>query len=64
MAMRRSVRKWLRLPGRATQMLGLGALSTLGARADAQAGRTVSDDVLIRNDEEKIYLSEGGRETK
>ena len=43
--------------------MSLGALSTLGARADAQAGRTVSDDVLIRNDGEKIYLSEGGRET-
>jgi hypothetical protein len=64
MTIRRSVRKRLRLPGRAALMLGLGALSTLGARADAQAGQTVSDDVLIRNDGEKIYLSEGGRETE
>jgi hypothetical protein len=62
MVMRRSVRKRLRLPGRAVLILGLGALSALGARSDARAGQAASGDVLIRNDGERIYLSEGGRE--
>jgi hypothetical protein len=59
-----SVRKWLRLPGRAAVILGLGALSTAAIRADAQASPTASDGALVRSDGGKIYLSEGGRETE
>src|SRR4029077_1653398 len=50
----------LRLPGRAALILGLGALSTAGARADTQ----VSQPASVRSDGGKIYLSEGGRETE
>ena len=64
MAISRSVRKWLRLPSRVALILGLGALSTAGAGADAQASQPASGDVLLRSDGGKIYLSEGGRETE
>jgi hypothetical protein len=64
MAISASVRKWLRLPGRAALILGLGTLSTAAARADVQGSQTASDGALVRSDEGKIYLSEGGRETE
>jgi hypothetical protein len=62
----RSLRRWLRLPGRVALILGLGALSTAGARADTldQAHRTSFDDILIRSEGGKIYLTEGGRESE
>lgn len=64
MAISRSLHRWLRLPSRVALILGLGALSTTGTLADAQANQTASGDVLIRSDGGKIYLSEGGRETE
>jgi hypothetical protein len=60
----RSVHRWWRLPRRAALILGLGALSSAGAAADASASPTASGDASIRSDGEKIYLSEGGRETE
>jgi hypothetical protein len=60
----RRVHRWLRLPSRLALILGLGALSTTGAPADAQPNQTASGDALIRSDGGKIYLSEGGRETE
>jgi hypothetical protein len=64
MAMPRSVHRWLRLPSRIALVLGLGALSTTGATADARANQTGPGDALIRSDGGKIYLTEGGRETE
>jgi hypothetical protein len=64
MAMPRSVHRWLRLPSRIALVLGLGALSTTGATADAHANQTGPGDALIRSDGGKIYLTEGGRETE
>jgi hypothetical protein len=62
----RFLRRWLRLPGRVALVLGLGALSTAGARADTpdQAQRTAFGDILIRSEDGKIYLSEKGTETE
>jgi hypothetical protein len=66
MAIPRIVSRWLRLPGRIALILGLGALSTAGARADTadQGDGAAFDDVLVRAEGGKIYLSEGGRETE
>jgi hypothetical protein len=66
MASRVRLSRLLRFPGRAILALGLGALSTAGARADApdQGGRTALADVLIRSEGGRIFLSEGGRETE
>ena len=64
MAIPRAVYQWLRLPSRLALILGLGALSTTGAPADAQPNQTASGDALIRSDGGKIYLSEGGRDTE
>jgi hypothetical protein len=64
MAIPRSVRKWLRLPGRVALILGLGALSTTGVQADTKASKPASGDASVRSDGGKIYLSEGGRETE
>jgi hypothetical protein len=64
MATPRSVRKRLRLSGRAGLMLGLGALSTAGAQADTQTSQPASGDASVRSDGGKIYLSAGGRETE
>jgi hypothetical protein len=64
MAIPHCVHRWLRLPSRIALILGLGALSTAGASADAQANQTASGGALIRSDGGKIYLSEGGRETQ
>jgi hypothetical protein len=69
MRMSRSVGRWLRLPSRIALILGMGALSTAGARADAPEigpGATVSPagrgDLSIRSEGVNIYLSEGGGE--
>src|ERR1700730_6628331 len=71
MRSRRPFGQWLRLPSRIALILGMGALSTAGARADAPEvgpGATVSPagrvDVLIRSEGGQIFLSEGGRETE
>ena len=64
MAIPHCMHRWLRLPGRIALILGLGALSTTGAPADAGASQAASGDTLIRSDGGKIYLSEGGRETE
>jgi hypothetical protein len=62
----RSWKEWLRLPSRLALTLGLGAAAVAGARAEAPDGheRTSQNDVLIRSEGEKIYLSEGGQETE
>ena len=62
--MPRSLRRWSRLPGRVALILGLGALSTAGARADTpdQSRQAALGDLLIRSVDGKIYLSEGGQE--
>lgn len=57
---------WLRLPGRIAMLLGLGALSVAGARADAPAaepGLGMAPNpgaVLVRAEGGRIYLSEHG----
>jgi hypothetical protein len=66
MQMTFSLRRWLRLPGRAALILGLGALSGAAARADTpdQAHRTGLGDRQIRSEGGKIYFSEGGQEAE
>jgi len=66
MPMAHRLRQWLRLPGRAALILGLGAMSTAGARADTpdQAHGAPFGDLQIRSEGEKIFLSEGGQETE
>jgi hypothetical protein len=66
MALPHSLKRWLRLPSRVALILGMGALSTTGARADApeQGNLTSFDDLLVRSEAGKIYLSESGRETE
>jgi len=66
MAIPRTLNRWLRLPGRVALILGLGALSAAGDRADAagRGDRATLGDVLVRTEDGKIYLSEGGRETE
>jgi hypothetical protein len=65
MAIPRIANRWLRLPGRIALILGLGALSTAGDRADsAQADGSALGNALVRTEGGKIYLSEGGRETE
>lgn len=67
--------RWLRLPSRVALLLGLGALSAAGARADtgpAQPGagiaplahgdRASPGDLLIRTEGGRIYLAERGGE--
>ena len=65
------VKKHLRLPSRIALLLGLGALSVAGARADTpesapQAGAepVAAGDVTVRAEAGKIFLSESGRETE
>jgi len=56
---------WLRLPSRIALILGMGALSTAGARADApEQGNLTFGDTLIRSEGGRILLSEGGRESE
>jgi hypothetical protein len=64
MAISRSSREWMRLPGRLALILGLSALSTAGARADTpeQPQRGAVGDLLIRSEGGKIFLSEGSRD--
>jgi len=61
------IRNWLRVPGRLGLLLGLGALSVTGARADMPAPmRSIpspaSDGLSIRSEGGRIYISEGGRD--
>lgn len=66
------VRKGLRLPSQLALLLGLGALSVAGARADAPETRPDSSgaasvshrDVTVRAEGGKIYLREGGCESE
>jgi len=62
----RSLRRWLHLPSRVALILGLGALSTAGAQADApdQSSLGSFGDISIRSEGGKIYFSEGGQETE
>jgi hypothetical protein len=60
-----SVRKWLRFPSRAGLLLGLGALSLAGVRADTTAPeRTIYSPTMgglsIRDEGGRIYVSENG----
>ncbi len=66
MPLPRSLRRWLRLPGRTALILGLSAFSGAAARADAPdpAHHTELGKLQIRSEGEKIFLSEGGRETE
>ena len=66
MSIPHSLSRWLGLPSRIALILGLGALSTAGARADApdQGNPSAAGDELIRSEGGKIFLSEGGRETE
>lgn len=61
-----SFRRWLRLPSRIALILGMGALSTAGARADTpdQGNPTALGDTVIRSEAGRIFISEGGRETE
>lgn len=62
-----SMRKWMCLPSRIALLLGLGALSVAGARADSaeaqpDAGLAAGfGDLLVRAEGGRIYLSEGGK---
>jgi hypothetical protein len=62
----RSLRRWLRLPGRLALVLGLGALPTAvtGAELPDESSQTAFGDLLIRSEGGKIYLIEGGQETE
>src|SRR5215469_12654517 len=66
MAIARSLSRLLRLPGRIALILGLGALSTAGARADTpeQGKLTASGEWSVRCEGGRVFLSEGGRETE
>ena len=58
--------RWLRLPSRIALILGIGALSTTAARADApeQGNLTSLGDLSVRSEGGRIFLSEGGRESE
>jgi hypothetical protein len=66
MASASSMRRGLNLPGGVALILGLGAIATGGAQADApeQANLAAFGKTLIRSEDGRIYLSEGGRETE
>lgn len=66
MAIQRFFSRGLRLPSRVALILGLGALSTAAAQADApeQSNLTSSGEVLVRSEAGRIYLSEGGCDTE
>jgi hypothetical protein len=59
---------WLRLPSRVALLLGLGALSAAGARADTaecdpgSASTTGLGETAIRSEGGRVYLSENGGE--
>src|SRR6266446_2254777 len=67
--------KWLRLPSRVALLLGLGALSAAGARADMQEigsdpapvpqqSAKSFGEVHVWNDDGRIFVAESGRETQ
>jgi hypothetical protein len=63
----RNMRKWLRFPSRAGLMLGLGALSITGDRAEtAVPAPTPPSQPLgglsIRSEQGRIYVAENGRD--
>jgi hypothetical protein len=66
MKMPNSIGQWLRLPSRIALILGMGALSTTAARADApeQGNLAPFGDMLVRSEGGRIFLSEGGQETE
>jgi hypothetical protein len=72
-----SMRNWLRLPSRIALLLGLGALSAAGARADTgevhsghgparvpQQSVKTFGDLLIWSEGERIYVAEAGKEAQ
>jgi hypothetical protein len=70
-----SIRDWLRLPSRVALLLGLGAFSVAGAKADTGTGINPGrddarvpqhsakpfGDLLIWQEEGRIYVSEAGK---
>jgi hypothetical protein len=78
MLMQSSMRHYLRLPSRIALLLGLGALSVVGARADTgnephpdraaaripQHSAKAFGELLIWNDGGRIYFSEGGNQAE
>jgi hypothetical protein len=67
--------KWLRLPSRVALLLGLGALSAAGAKADApemgneparvpQQSAKCFGELRVWNDDGRIFVSEAGREAQ
>src|SRR5215470_4292369 len=74
MLMSSSLKNWLRLPSRVALLMGLGALSVAGAKADAvgegssgdatrapqQSAKTFGD-LLIWSDAGRIFVSEAGK---
>ena len=67
--------KWLRLPSRVALLLGLGALSAAGAKADTpdlgkepmrvpQHSAKIFGELMIWNDDGRIFVSESGREAQ
>ena len=65
MIVSRSGHRWRRLPSRIALILGMGALSTTAAQADVpeRANLGAFDDVSVRSEGGRIFLSEGGCET-
>jgi hypothetical protein len=72
-----SLPKWLRLPSRIALLLGLGALSAAGAKADTgevdpgrgptrvpQQSVKTFGDLLVWSEGERIYVAEPGREPR
>jgi hypothetical protein len=68
MAVPRTLPRWLRLPSRIALILGMGELSTAGARADVpephNPNRASFGDMQVRSEGGRIFLSEGGRESE
>jgi hypothetical protein len=63
----RNLRKWLRLPSQAGLLLGLGALSITGARAETAAPASTPPSptmggLSIRSEAGRIYVSENGED--
>lgn len=64
MAIAHFMRRWRRLPGRAALLVGLGALSATGARADTPAPPpgTGAGDLQLHSEGGRIWLAEGSGE--
>jgi hypothetical protein len=63
----RNLRKWLRLPGGIGLLLGLGALSVTGTRAETAAPAPTPPSptlggLAIRSEAGRIYVAENGRD--